>query len=94
MAGSTAQVTHFAAFSRLLGKTIKQFSIERLMLKFIENSIRILLRKPIVVLAKCFNAVVRHAAQPRGNTPRPTFRKEPLPTGYLELYQSCRRLRL
>jgi len=57
---TTAHVTHFATSYDFSGEAIEQFSVKRLVLKFVKNSAGILVRDPIITFANRLCDVVVH----------------------------------
>jgi hypothetical protein len=51
MTRSAAHITDVATPCDRSGETIEEFPVERLVLKLVENSARVLLREPIVAFA-------------------------------------------
>ena len=48
MTGSAAHVTRFATPCDIGGKAIEQVAVEGLVLKFVEDSASVLIRKPVI----------------------------------------------
>ena len=72
LTGPTAPVTYFASSHNFSGKAIEQFSVKRLVLKFVENSACILVREPIITFTNRLCHVVIHVVSLDGTERAPS----------------------
>ena len=71
LTGPTAHITYLASSHDFSGKAIEQFSVKWLVLKFVENSVCILVREPIITFANRLCHVVIHVVSLDGTERAP-----------------------